>query len=371
MKKSKLKAKTTTAKPKSTSSTDSFLKSLIKESGNELASLMSEETLSNTTDWIDTGSLALNGVMSADIMKGIANNKIVGFAGPESTGKTFLVLSIARMAVEKGYVVAFFDSENSTEKEMLVKRDMDPSKFMYFPVDTVENFRNQTIKIINKYNSVEESQRDKRPKLLLILDSLGNLSTRKEIGDSEADSEKKDMTRPGLIKSVFRVLSLKLAQAKVPMLVTNHVYDIIGAYVPTKEMAGGSGLKYAASNIIFLTAKKAKDKDGNVTGKYLTARSVKNRFCKEQSKVTIYLDFKKGLHPFYGLQDFGEPMLKKEAKGWSIKGQKMSEKQLWSSVWDDELLKTCNENLNKQFSFGATDSDVELSSEIEEDKGDE
>jgi RecA/RadA recombinase len=364
----KTKTKTETKTKTSSTFESSFLQSLIKESGNELASLMSEETLSNTTDWLDTGSMALNGLLSADIFKGVANNKIIGFAGPESTGKTFLVLSIARLAVQRGYVVAFFDSENSTEKEMLVKRDMDPSKFMYFPVDTVENFRNQTIKIINKYN---EADKDKKPKLLLILDSLGNLSTRKEIGDSESDSEKKDMTRPGLIKSVFRVLSLKLAQAKVPMLVTNHVYDIIGAYVPTKEMAGGSGLKYAASNIILLTAKKAKDKDNNVTGKYLTAKSVKNRFCKEQSKITAYLDFKRGLHPFYGLQEFGEPMLKKEAKGWSINGKNIKEKDLWSTPWEEDLLKLCNENLNKQFAFGANESEVELTSDIGEDSGDE
>jgi len=283
MKKAKTKITTSPSKKITTGISDSFLKSLIKASGNENASLMSEETLSNTTDWLDTGSFALNGIMSADIFKGIPNNKVIGLAGPESTGKTYLVLSIAKMAVEKGYAVAFFDSENSTEKEMLVKRDMDPSKFMYYPVDTVQNFRNQLVNIINKYNEAPE---DKRCKLLVILDSLGNLSTTKEVEDAETGSDKKDMTRPGQIRSVFRVLSLKLAKAKVPMLVTNHVYDKIGEYIPTKEMGGGGGLKYAASIIIFLTAKQAKDKDNNLTGKYLTATAVKNRFCKEKSRVT-------------------------------------------------------------------------------------
>lgn len=368
---SKIKAKTKTklatqSKVKSTN-TDSFLKSLIKESGNELASLMSEETLSNTTDWIDTGSYALNGLMSADIFKGIPDNKIVGFAGAESTGKTYLVLSVAKMAVEKGYVVAFFDSEHSTEKEMLVNRDMDPSKFMYFPVDTVENFRNQAIKIVNKYNDTNDVN---KPKLLFILDSLGNLSTNKEMGDSESGSEKKDMTRPGIIKSVFRVLSLKLAKAKIPMLITNHTYASIGSFIPTQEMAGGSGLKYAASIIIYLTAKKIKDKDGNMTGKALSATSKKNRFCKENSKVTAYLDFRRGLHPFFGLQSFGEPLLKEAKVGWLINDERITEKQLWATTWSDELLKVVNENLQKKFAYG-DDAVAELSTDIEEDGSEE
>ncbi len=362
------KTKTATTPKTIIGASETFLKSLIKVSGNENASLMSEETLSNTTDWLDTGSFALNGVMSADIFKGIPNNKVIGLAGPESTGKTYLVLSIAKMAVEKGYAVAFFDSENSTEKEMLVKRDMDPTKFMYFPVDTVQNFRNQLVNVINKYN---ESPEDKRPKLLVILDSLGNLSTTKEVEDAETGSDKKDMTRPGQIRSVFRVLSLKLAKAKVPMLVTNHVYDKIGEYIPTKEMGGGGGLKYAASVIIFLTAKQAKDKDNNLTGKYLTATAVKNRFCKEKSRVTTYLDFKRGLHPFYGLQDFGEPMLTKEERGWSLNGKKISEKELWSTVWEKDLLNHINENINKRFAFGENESEVELTSDVSEQEGDE
>lgn len=361
------KAKTKPITPKIVGASDSFLRSLIKASGNENASLMSEETLSNTTDWLDTGSFALNGLMSADIFKGIPNNKVIGLAGPESTGKTFLVLSIAKMAVEKGYAVAFFDSENSTEKEMLVKRDMDPSKFMYYPVDTVQNFRGQMVNIINKYNETPE---EKRCKMLIILDSLGSLSTTKEIDDAETGSDKKDMTRPGQIRSVFRVLGLKLAKAKIPMLVTNHVYDKIGEYIPTKEMSGGGGLKYAASIIIFLTGKMAKDKDNNVTGKYLTATAVKNRFCKEKSRIVTYLDFKKGLHPFYGLQDFGEPMLKKEERGWSLGDKKISEKELWSTAWEKELLNHINENIAKKFAFGENDSEAELTSDIEEDASD-
>ena len=94
---------------------------------------------------------------------------------------------------------------------------------------------------------------------MFVLDSLGMLSTEKEIQDALDDKQVRDMTKSQLVKGAFRMLTLKLGQANVPLLVTNHTYDVIGAYVPTKEMGGGSGLKYAASTIIYLSKKKEKD----------------------------------------------------------------------------------------------------------------
>ena len=95
---------------------------------------------------------------------------------------------------------------------------------------------------------------------MFVLDSLGMLSTNKEIDDAIADKNVRDMTKSQLVKGAFRMLTLKLGQADIPMIVTNHTYDVIGAYVPTKEMGGGSGLKYAATSIIYLS--KSKEKDG-------------------------------------------------------------------------------------------------------------
>ena len=114
------------------------------------------------------------------------------------------------------------------------------------------------------------------------------------------------MTKSQLVKGAFRMITLKLGQAKIPMLVTNHTYDVIGAYVPTKEMGGGSGLKYAASTIIYLSKKKEKD-GTEVVGNIIKAKTAKSRLSKENKEVEIRLYYDdRGLDRYYGLLELGE-----------------------------------------------------------------
>lgn len=341
--------------------TDSFMRSLVKATGNELASIMSDDALSNTTEWISTGSRMLDGVISADVLKGIPNNKVIAFAGEESVGKTYLMLAIAKEAIKMGYIIAYFDSENATEKEMVVKREIDPSKLIYVPVDTAEEFKNQATAMVNKYNENEDPT---KPKMMIILDSLGNLSTNKEIADADKGENKVDMSRNKVIKSIFRVLNLKLAKAKIPMLISGHVYVDTSSFIPKKVLSGGGGLKYAASVILYLTKKAKKDKDGNILGVELTARVAKSRYSREGSKAIMFLDYLRGLHLNYGLQEFGGEYLKKETKGWSLDGKPITEKELWKMTWDDTLLNHINDNVKKAFAFG----DGNVNDEIEIDE---
>lgn len=343
--------------------TDSFLKGLIKASGNSLATVLEEDALSNTTDWIDTGSMALNGLITADIHKGVPNNKVVLFQGEKSCGKTYLVLSIAKKAIDMGYYVIYFDSENATEKNMFVSRDIDPKKVIYIPIDTVENFRNQLINMVNDYNN---NQDPNKPKLLIILDSLGNLSTEKEIKDAEDGKNVSDMTRAKIIRSIYRSINLKLAKAKIPMLVTNHTYSVIGSYVPTSRGSGGQGPEYIASVILDLRKKDAKDKDNKLLGFYITAKNAKNRTAREKATVVTYLDFYNGLHKYYGLQEFGGTYLKKETRGWSVNGKAITEKELWKMEWDKDLLNNINENIKKSLSLGKCGQEIEIGDEVED-----
>jgi hypothetical protein len=137
---------------------------------------------------------------------------------------------------------------------------------------------------------------------MLCLDSLGMLSTTKEVEDTEAGKETRDMTRAQLLKAAFRVLTLKLGRAKVPMVVTNHTYDVVGSMFPTKEMGGGSGLKYAASSIIYLSKKKEKD-GTEVIGNIVHCKNHKSRLTKENKMVDVRLTYDKGLDRYYGLLD--------------------------------------------------------------------
>ena len=183
---------------------------------------------------------------------------------------------------------------------MIEDRGIDSNRMMIVPVTTVQEFRTQAIKILDKYMELK----DQKP-MMFVLDSLGMLSTSKEIEDSEAGKETRDMTRAQVVKSIFRVLTLKLGKANVPLLVTNHTYDVVGAYIPTKEMGGGSGLKYAASTIIYLSKKKEKD-GKEVVGNIIKCKAAKSRLTKENSDVETRLYYDRGLDRYYGLLELGE-----------------------------------------------------------------
>jgi hypothetical protein len=137
---------------------------------------------------------------------------------------------------------------------------------------------------------------------MFCLDSLGMLSTTKEIEDTAEGKETRDMTRAQIVKGTFRVLTLKLGRAQVPMIVTNHTYDVIGSMFPQKEMGGGSGLKYAASSIIYLSRRKEKE-GKEVIGQIIHCKNAKSRLTVENRIVDVKLTYKEGLDRHYGLLD--------------------------------------------------------------------
>ena len=283
-----------------------FLDNVIKDSGNEFASLVSDGVAAgDTSSFVDTGSYIFNAVVSGSLFGGIPSNKVTALAGESSTGKTFFALSVVRNFLDNhsnGGVI-YFESESAISKDMIESRGIDSKRMVIFPVATIEEFRTQATRIVDKY--LKEPKEQRQP-LMFVLDSLGMLSTSKEMEDISNDKQVRDMTKSQLIKGAFRVLTLKLGQAGIPMLVTNHTYDVIGSYVPAKEMGGGSGLKYAASTIIYLT--KSKEKEGtDLVGNIIKCEAKKSRLSKEGSKVATRLYFdERGLDRYYGLLELGE-----------------------------------------------------------------
>ena len=277
-----------------------FLKDVIKETGNEYATLVSEGVEAGDVDsFIDTGSLAFNALLSGSIHGGMPSNKITAIAGEAATGKTFFALGIVKAFLDKNKDagVIYFESESALTKDLVESRGIDSSRMVIVPVATVQEFRHQSIKVIDKY--LEQGE-DKRKPLMFVLDSLGMLSTTKEMEDTAEGKETRDMTRSQIVKAAFRVLTLKLGKAKVPMIMTNHTYDVIGSMFPQKEMGGGSGLKYAASNIVYLS--KRKEKDGKeIIGNIIHCKNYKSRLTKENALVDVRLTYKDGLDKYYGL----------------------------------------------------------------------
>jgi len=216
-----------------------FLEDLISELGSEFGSIAADgSSAAEFTGYVDTGCYMFNAVLSGSLFGGLPNNKIYALAGEQATGKSFLALGIVRHFLEsdKKASVIYFDTEAAITKDMLEERGIDSRRVLISEPETIQDFRTKAIKFIELY---EKKPADKRGPLMMVLDSLGMLSTTKEMEDTAAGKETRDMTKAQIIKATFRVLTLRLAKAKIPMLVTNHVYDVTGAYVPTKEMGGG------------------------------------------------------------------------------------------------------------------------------------
>ena len=334
-----------------------FLDTIIKDSGNEYASLVSDGVAAgDTSSFVDTGSYIFNAVVSGSLFGGIPSNKVTALAGESSTGKTFFALSVVRNFLnnyDNGGVI-YFESESALSREIVESRGIDSKRMVIFPVATIEEFRTQATRIVDKY--LKEPKSERQP-LMFVLDSLGMLSTSKEMEDISNDKQVRDMTKSQLIKGAFRVLTLKLGQAQVPMLVTNHTYDVIGSYVPMKEMGGGAGLKYAASTIIYLS--KSKEKDGtDVVGNIVKCEAKKSRFTKEGSKVATRLFFdERGLDKYYGLIELGEKynVFKRVGNRIAIGGSNVYPKSILSDpekYFTDEVMAKLEEAARTEYSYG-------------------
>jgi RecA/RadA recombinase len=233
---------------------------------------------------------------------GVPNNKVVALAGEQATGKTFFALGMVKNFLEqnKDGGTIYYDTEAAVTKDMMETRGIDTNRLIVAEPQTIQQFRHHGLQVLDRYIDSKES-----PPMMMVLDSLGQLSTTKEMEDSTEGKETRDMTKAQVIKATFRTLGLKLAKAQVPMIITNHTYDVVGAYVPTKEMSGGSGLKYTASTILFLSKKRDKDVDKG-EGNLIKVTAEKSRFTKEKKQVEVRLSYTHGLDRYYGLLDLAE-----------------------------------------------------------------
>ena len=332
-----------------------FLKDIVKEIGDDYTKLASD--IDESESYVDTGSYIFNGLVSGSIFGGVSSNKITAVAGESSTGKTFFSLAIVKNFLDNdpNAYCLYFDTESAITKSLLEDRGVDTSRLVVINVVTIEQFRSKALKAVDIY--LKSKTEDRKP-CMFVLDSLCMLSTEKEINDALEDKQVRDMTKSQLVKGAFRMLTLKLGQANIPMIVTNHTYDGIGAYVPTKEMGGGSGLKYASSTIIYLTKKKEKD-GKDVIGNLIKAKTAKSRLSKENKDVTVRLFYDdRGLDKYYGLLELGElgGMWKNVAGRYEMNGKKVYAKEIYKNpekYFTDDVMKQLDEIAQKEFSYGA------------------
>ena len=331
-----------------------FLKEIVKEIGDDYTQLAAD--IDETERYIDTGSYIFNAMVSGSIHGGVSSNKITAIAGESSTGKTFFALAVVKNFLDSNpdSYCLYFDTEAAINKALLKSRGVDMKRLVVVNVVTIEEFRSKALRAVDIY--LKTSVESRKP-CMFVLDSLGMLSTEKEIRDALDDKQVRDMTKSQLVKGAFRMLTLKLGQANIPLIVTNHTYDVIGSYVPTKEMGGGSGLKYAASTIIYLSKKKEKD-GKEIIGNIIKAKTHKSRLSKENKTVEIRLYYdERGLDRYYGLLELGElgGMWKNVAGRYEMNGKKIYAKEILKNpteYFTDDIMGKLDGIAKEYFSYG-------------------
>ena len=334
-----------------------FLKEVVKEIGDEYTALVKDGIVTGDVDtFIDTGSYIFNALLSGSLYGGFPSNRITALAGESATGKTYFLMGMVKNFLDSNpdAGVLYFESESAVSKQLVLDRGIDPERIVLSAVTTVQEFRTKVLTVLDSY--LNKNEADRRP-LLLCLDSLGMLSTTKEVEDTAEGKETRDMTRAQVLKAAFRVLTLKLARAKVPMIVTNHTYDVVGSLYPMKTMGGGSGLKYAASSIIYLTRKKEKE-GTEVIGNIIHCTNHKNRLTVENKVVDVRLTYDKGLDRYYGLLELAEKykIFKKVSTRFELPdGTKQFGKTILNNpetYFTEEIMKQLDEAAQKEFKYG-------------------
>lgn len=276
-------------------------KELSKISGFETGSILENNSFSEVDEWIPTGNYLLNAQISGSLFGGVPNTRSFGLMGDPGTGKSFVCLNVVREAQKKGYNVIYCDTEGAIDKSSAVKFGIDSTNIRYQPIQTVSQFQTFSSNLIDLVKKARA--KGETPKILLILDSLGMLSTDKELADAMKGHNAADMgAKAKELRKLFRVITLDLTAAKIPLICTNHVYAG-GGYVPTKESSGGDGPIFAMSVVAFLSKAQLKDGSGTKTGIIVTSNLKKSRFTIPE-QVKFHISFSHGMNPYVGLQDY-------------------------------------------------------------------
>ena len=352
--------------------------------------MVDDVSLSTATDWISTGSYALNAILSGNIHKGIPRGRVVGFAGENATGKSMIISKILKNAQDIGYYPVVWDSENAFDKDSAVRAGINPEKMRRYPIDTIERCREQICKLLDDIVATNSTDL----KIIIAIDSIANLSSSKEVADISAGKDANDMgMRAKTMKSMLRTLTHKAAKANVPIVFTNHVYANPAAMFPSlvKEQGGGSGPMYMSSILVQLAKNisKAEDREDEksiaiahkVSGVNLTAMTTKNRFVPPFLKTELYLNFKTGLDKYTGLADMAEAfgiVFKKEGSGhrFFVEGSEntigfRSDWEKNPEFWDKTGLTLLQKKLESELQFSSNSNliDETLETNTDEDIG--
>lgn len=332
--------------------TGGLLSRLKTASKSEYAQAMNVDDDFVTREFIDSGNVMFNVLLSGEYDKGYPSGKVVSLAGVSSVGKTYMGLEALRNAQALGYTAVIYDSEfANNDKEMLKARGINLDQLLYIPVDTVESLKTSLLNLIEEIGADD--------KVIVLIDSIGNLSTVKELADSIEGSEKKDMTRAAQVKALFRTVTLKAGIKQVPVLTIQHTYTQVGSFIPSQQVSGGSGVLYNSSIIVEFTKAQDKDKDG-VVGSIITAKNTKNRFAKEKSKVKFGINYTSGINRYSGLLEWCEEsgFFKKDGRGYIYQDKKFQKSDITVDFWETLLAGDLGKALSECYKYQSSTDEL-------------
>ena len=262
--------------------------------------------------FISTGVYIVDAAMSGRLLNGgVATNRISVFAGESGAGKSFLAYSCAKNAQKAGYSVIYIDTEQAVDLEDLPKFGVsnDLEKFRLVRSNKVEDINITLTQLVDELKE-QKLAGFELPKLMIVLDSLGQMASNKEKADLLKGDIKQDMTKAKAIGSMFRSINNDLGYLDIPMIVCNHTYLTMDLF-PQAVMKGGLALLYSASVIGFMTKSKLKtgeedDMDLGGSGITVLFKTQKNRLAKPK-KIRFDISFANGMNPYTGLDAFCRP----------------------------------------------------------------
>lgn len=276
------------------------------------AEILSQCDTAVIKDYIDSGNYILNACLTGSLFKGAPAGRVLTLAGSSGCGKSYLALSFCRNAQKKGYTPLYLDSESAIDIEFVKRLGCDPDNFILKQVSTIREVSSLIANVCKSLLDLPEKERESK-KMIIVLDSLGNLTSDKEYNDTLDGTEKRDMTKQQEIKALFRTNATSLGKLGIPFIVCSHTYQTLDLYSKA-VVSGGTGLSYNASLTLMMTTSKYEDKESekiaeNKVGEYtklgviVTAKPEKSRFTIPQ-KVQFQIPYFKAPNPYIGLEKY-------------------------------------------------------------------
>jgi RecA/RadA recombinase len=272
------------------------------------------------TCWISTGNYSLNYLISGDFNRGVPLGKVTVFAGESGSGKSYICSgNLIRNAQTQGIYVVLIDTENALDESWLHALGVDTSeeKLLKLNMAMIDDVAKTISKFMADYKALPEED---RPKVLIVIDSLGMLMSPTDLNQFESGDLKGDMGRkPKALKALVTNCVNMFGSHNVGLVATNHTYASQDMFNPDPVVSGGSGFVYASSILVAMRKLKLKeDEDGNKTTEVLGIRAsckvMKTRYAKPFEDVQIKIPYSTGMNPYSGLVDLaeGKGLLKKD-----------------------------------------------------------